>query len=216
MKKVYFIPGLGVDSSVFQRIELPSGFEKVMLEWQPLRDDDSLETYALRMARGVELNGNDVIIGLSFGGLIAREIALKKRFKKLVLISSFRSASDLRFLPRIGLKFRAYKVVPNWGYRRLKGIAQTYFGGKSREGKILLKRMLDKTDYRFTKWAFNQIKSYQYRDHGELAVHNILGDRDPLISRWSGGSDHVIEGGNHFIIFERAEEVNRILQQIMR
>ena len=75
--KAYFIPGLAADKRVFRHIQLPGNFTPVFLEWIAPIKDETLPQYAYRLAEQIEINEPFIIIGLSFGGMLAVEIAKK-------------------------------------------------------------------------------------------------------------------------------------------
>ncbi|RYD69520.1 MAG: hypothetical protein EOP53_27030, partial [Sphingobacteriales bacterium] len=63
--KVYFISGLAADCRVFKRIQLPAGFESVYLDWIPPLPNESLQSYAMRMAESIDTNEPFALVGLS-------------------------------------------------------------------------------------------------------------------------------------------------------
>ncbi len=72
---IYFIPGLGVDNRVFQKLELPSHLNVHYLEWiLPISLTESIKEYAKRLAQSIDVKTPYIIVGLSFGGIIAKEL----------------------------------------------------------------------------------------------------------------------------------------------
>lgn len=213
MPKAYFISGLGADCTVFTRLRLPQQYEPVYIEWKPLDKGETLSSYSEKMGAEVTISEGDVLIGLSFGGLLALEIARKKEAKLVILISSFRELSDLRPLPKMLIRLRAYQLIPPFAYRYLKTMAQVTLGGSSKKGKRLLKQMMDNTDLHFTKWALRQISQYSFNKPEGTQIINILGDKDPLVSPWKIDRDFLIGEGGHFMVFEKAAQLNEVLQK---
>ncbi len=66
--KVYFISGLAADKRVFKYISLPTGCEAVHLDWITPQKDDTLPSYALRLASAINRDEPFALVGLSFGG----------------------------------------------------------------------------------------------------------------------------------------------------
>ena len=54
--KVYFISGLAADSRVFKHIRLPEKYQPVYLDWIKANKNESLESYALRLAKKIDMN----------------------------------------------------------------------------------------------------------------------------------------------------------------
>lgn len=71
MQKIYLVSGLGADERVFVNIKIPHS-EIIHLRWEiPLRNE-SISNYAKRLINQIDLTHNVILIGVSFGGLIAQ------------------------------------------------------------------------------------------------------------------------------------------------
>lgn len=114
MSKILLLPGMTREYPVYSRLlpMLPSASVIDFIE--PLKSE-SLENYAARMAESVP---NDCFIGgVSFGGIVAHEIAKLVRPKGCILIASIRSPAELpgrfRMLrgARVGSYQRAFRLV---------------------------------------------------------------------------------------------------------
>src|ERR1044071_2262482 len=93
--KVYFISGLAADERVFRHINLPEQYEAVHLAWLAPLPHESLPHYARRFSGRINGDEKFCLIGLSFGGMIAVEIARILRPEKLILISSISCPAHL-------------------------------------------------------------------------------------------------------------------------
>ena len=110
--KTYFISGMAADSRIFCHIRLPQGYEAVHLEWIKPEKNESLASYALRLAQRIDTSEPFVLIGLSFGGMLASEIAKRYKPAMTVLISSIPISSHLPGYFKVAAKLRLHKVVP--------------------------------------------------------------------------------------------------------
>ena len=72
-KELYIFSGLGADERVFQRLDFP-GFSTTFIKWIVPQDKETIENYATRLLDQITTT-NPTLIGLSFGGLIAVEVA---------------------------------------------------------------------------------------------------------------------------------------------
>lgn len=86
--KAYFISGMGADKRVFTHIQLPEGFEAVFLDWLAPNREETLPSYAMRLADHIDTTEPFVLIGLSFGGMLATEIA--KQYPPAATVSYFK------------------------------------------------------------------------------------------------------------------------------
>ncbi len=80
MQNVYFISGLGADKRAFQFLNLRF-CNPVFVEWIKPEHEESISDYAARLKDQIR-DDHPVIVGLSFGGMIAVEYAKKFPVKK--------------------------------------------------------------------------------------------------------------------------------------
>ena len=81
---VYLLPGLANDHTVFSQLELQN-VNSIHIPWvEPLKKE-SIEAYALRLCAYIT-TPNPILIGLSFGGMVAIEIAKHIPTQKIILI----------------------------------------------------------------------------------------------------------------------------------
>ena len=85
------MPGLAAGPSIFENIKLPEEqFEMYFLEWFLPIENESIESYALRMTQKITHN-NPVLIGVSFGGVLVQEMAKIIKTDKVIIISSVKT-----------------------------------------------------------------------------------------------------------------------------
>ncbi|MCB0397263.1 MAG: hypothetical protein KDD36_11445 [Flavobacteriales bacterium] len=84
--KLYLISGLGADSRLYSRLQLP-GLDVQFIEWLVPSDDETMNHYARRMAECITADPGEFYLGgTSFGGMVATEIAKFHSPAKLMLI----------------------------------------------------------------------------------------------------------------------------------
>src|SRR5450755_2565194 len=86
---LYFISGLGADKRVFQKLILPDIFKIHHIELVTVSTDESIETYCRRLSRQIDQERPFILIGLSFGGIIAVQMSKFLSPVQTVIISSF-------------------------------------------------------------------------------------------------------------------------------
>src|SRR6201999_1941012 len=84
----YCISGLGADHRIFSRLNLP-GVSIHHLPWMMPEAGERIDQYASRMKMDID-HGSPVLIGVSFGGMMAIEIAKFIPAATVILISSIR------------------------------------------------------------------------------------------------------------------------------
>ena len=83
--KIVLISGLGANELAFSRIG-DLTYPKVFAKWLTSQEDETLENYCQRFIEAYKIKSGDILIGLSFGGLIAQKIA-ELNGNKLVTVS---------------------------------------------------------------------------------------------------------------------------------
>ncbi|MFN8336671.1 MAG: alpha/beta hydrolase [Cyclobacteriaceae bacterium] len=210
MKEVYLIPGLGADRRVFQYLNL-SEHSISHISWIEPLPNESIEQYAGRLTEQIK-SPDPILIGVSFGGMIAVEIAKQIKANKIILISSARTQHEIplhfKLLGRTGIQ----NILPASWWKRPNRLLYYFFGIQTVQERALLSEILRDTDLRFLKWALHQIVHWK----NELTPENgilIHGSADRLFP--NSQADITIPGGGHFMIVNRAAEISAQLKQIL-
>ena len=206
----YLIPGLGADERVFQFLQLPG--EVQVLQWLPPQTPaEPLPHYAARLAKAVPARQCCWLVGVSFGGVLAQEVARLRPLARVVLISSFTGPRELPWLGRLARATGFYRLLPLQllpKLPKLPALASWFFGVRSARDRQLLTQILRDTDPNFTRWAIARL--LQWPGQPSMPVTRIHGTHDRLLPHGAAHSQHVLPGG-HLIIISRAAEISRIL-----
>src|SRR6188474_3274769 len=93
MKEIYLLSGLGADKRVFDFVDF-SGFNVNHIDWIEPQDNESLERYASRLLEQIK-TPRPSLIGVSFGGMVAVEIAKLMETNKIIIVSSAKTKLDI-------------------------------------------------------------------------------------------------------------------------
>ena len=108
---LYLIGGLGADERVFKYLNI--NVKTQIINWILQEPNEELKSYAKRLTEQINKNEEFAILGVSFGGIIAIEMAKFIRPKKLILISSVESSNQLpKHLITMG-KTMVLEMLPN-------------------------------------------------------------------------------------------------------
>lgn len=209
MSKIYIFSGLGVDKRVFDRIDFGS-MDITFIDWIAPNYNESIQEYAGRISKKIT-SPNPVLIGLSFGGMIAVEISKLIPTEKIILIASAKTKFELPPLYRNIGKTKLHQIAPASLLKLHHPLADWFFGITSKEDKLLLKNILKDTEPHFLKWAIHQIVSWQNVDIPKNIIH-IHGDADRIIPVKNVRADYIVSGGGHFMTVNKAMEISQILQ----
>lgn len=211
--KVYFISGLGADKRAFYKIELPPGYEPVFLDWiMPLPNED-FASYATRFSKLINPNEDFILIGLSFGGMLASELAKLVNPKQLIIISSLSSYNELPWYFKLAGRVGLHKVVIPAIYKQAT-ILNRFMGTGDREMKAIVYSYVNNIDPEFIRWSLNVIVHWAHTERLQNLVH-IHGSNDHLLPCKYVKANYVVENGGHLMVMNKADDVNRILKEVL-
>ncbi|MEM6633243.1 MAG: alpha/beta hydrolase [Bacteroidota bacterium] len=204
---IYGIPGLGTDTRVFSRLQkiCPLG-----IEWLEPFPKEKLSDYAVRMAEYIT-QPNPTLIGVSFGGILAQEIAQLIPVRKIILISSIKAAEELpqrlqlmRTLPLYQLSRGSWRIrtLPYWG---------KLFGIHDPKELLLIQDMFRKHSDTYRMWAIKELVNWRPPSPTTSLIH-IHGTSDRVFPIQRIQDCIRIRNGDHFMVYRRAREVEEILE----
>ena len=208
--ELYLLSGLGADKRVFDFLDL-HGFKLIHIDWIKPLEDEKIESYAHRLLLQIKTS-RPTMIGVSFGGIIAIEIAKQIEINKLILISSVKTKADIPFRYRLAGNLWMNKLIPAPLYRKANFVVYWLFGIRKKTEKELLKTIMDDADNDFVDWATNEIVTWE----NEKQVPNVVtihGTADRIFPFKE--ADHKVEHGGHLMVVSKADEVSRILRSIL-
>lgn len=205
---IYIISGLGADKRMFQNFSF-EGFNVIHIDWISPLEKETLQNYALRISKSLT-DENAILIGLSFGGMLAVEISKIRKFKKNFLLSSAKTKFEIPFYYRVLGKLNLLKIIPISFFKSVNFLTYFVFGAKNIFEKILLKDIVKNTDESFLKWALHQIINWKNENYFKDIIH-IHGNRDLILPHYFVKYDYLIDGGTHFMTLNHSEKIKRII-----
>jgi pimeloyl-ACP methyl ester carboxylesterase len=206
---LYLFSGLGADKRIFQKLDL-SGYSVNYIEWKVPLDGETIEHYASRLLSQITAP-NPTLIGLSFGGIMAIEVAKLIETEKVILISSIKSGNEVPFYYRWMAQAGLHKHIPSKFFKSTNFITNWLFGTVTPFDQQLLKEIMGDTNPDFFRWALGQIVQWKNQTLLKNLVH-IHGTGDRILPIRFSGYDILVENGGHFMTLNRSDEINRILR----
>jgi pimeloyl-ACP methyl ester carboxylesterase len=211
--QLILLPGLGTDYRLLepQREAFPT---MIVPPWIPPRKNESLPSYAERMAATVSPPRDAPLIlgGVSFGGMLAYEMARHLKPKAVVLIASCRTPRSLR-----PFHLRARRLLPlipvqAWSVAKLlAGPVMRVMHRRSPARREILVAMFRESDSRFMHWVVQAILNWEPAPLVGVPVFQIHGARDVMIPARRVEADVLLSGGGHLINISHADEVNSFI-----
>ncbi|MEH0158728.1 alpha/beta hydrolase [Limibacter armeniacum] len=220
-KNIFFISGLGTDRRTYSRLKLDFEERIVYVDWLVPEKRDTMQSYAQRLVEKYGMRENAIIVGTSFGGMLASEISKIINNPLNILIASASHKNELMAWLPIVTKLRLNKVVPKGMFtrpgrftERLMGVPNNVKSGYLREGVEMFRQMIKDMHPDFIWWGIDSVVNWKH-DERLPNIIKIHGDRDKLIPIYNQPDDYLIKGGSHFLVWTRAKEVSEILNKVV-
>jgi pimeloyl-ACP methyl ester carboxylesterase len=212
MKTIYIFTGLGADERVFHKIKFEN-YHAVHIKWITPLQKESIEAYALRLTQQITTS-HPILVGLSFGGMMAVEVAKHIATEKIVLISSSKNKTEIPFYYKLAGKMQLHKIIRATFLVRANKITNKIFSVRSSEDKKIVSSMMAASDVVFLNWAIDKIVHLKNEVVHKNLTH-IHGSADRILPIRFVNADIVIKGGTHLMIMNKAAEVQeKILEAI--
>jgi hypothetical protein len=210
VRTIHCISGLGADHRVFQKLDIPGAILKPV-PWPYFDKHDEMACYAQKVAAIIPDGPDDVILGLSFGGMLASEIARVRQSQKTIIVSSVKSPDELPPVSKTVRFIVEHKLMPmSIATMPAKPILHR-FGAYTEEEMALVRSILSDTDPHFARCASKAIMEWQTRTPAPPDLVHIHGTADQMLKPDKLEPTHWVEGGQHMMIYSKAEEVSRLI-----
>jgi pimeloyl-ACP methyl ester carboxylesterase len=213
MGRIILIPGIGADKRVFKNIQLP-GHEVIGVDMPSPDKSDTLGKYAEKLIIQFSITKLDMVIGNSLGGMLAMEISKQVGLHKTILISSIKTDQEAPGYFTFFRKVPIYKVIPDFMFNSMGFTLKTIFGDMSPADLALFKSMLKNSSPKFMKWAMHAVLHWR-NDIVPDQVYHITGNKDLVFDHRRMTNVTIVNGGTHIMIFDRADEINQLLREII-
>ena len=212
MKEIYLFSGLGADYRAFEKLDF-SNFNTTHINWIVPDKAESIENYAYRISNQIK-SDNPILIGLSFGGIIAIEVSKHIKTEKIILLASAKTKLEIPFYYKLAGKLQLHKLIPARIFKSANFLSYWFFGINNKSEKLLLKNILEDTDASFLKWALNEIVNWKnIKVEGNL-IH-IHGSSDRILPIKYINVDFKVKNGGHFMTLNKDIELSNLIKNII-
>jgi pimeloyl-ACP methyl ester carboxylesterase len=202
---------MGADERLFE----PQRRAGLEFEVPPLivpRSGETLSDYAARMRDAIDLAGPCVIGGVSFGGMLACEMARVCTARCVILIASCRNRASLPS------HYRAVellsRIIPDPIIQRRAAVSGRLFATLeciTDAQRDLVVQMSRDVAVPQLRGIARMIVQWQAPACLPCPVHHIHGDADRIISIRRVQPEEIVPGGGHLINLTHADQVNRFI-----
>jgi pimeloyl-ACP methyl ester carboxylesterase len=214
MPRLYLVPGLGADERLFApQTQLP--LDVRVLPWLPPQRGEDLGAYAARMAGRIDRTQPFVLAGVSFGGVVAMEIAQAAPPRALVLISSCRTPAAIPAWYRGAWAMSSF-CPPSM----LKAImlhsplTLSAFEPLTDQNRRLFMDMLEQACPEVVAAGMAMLMRWR-GTNVHVPIHQVHGECDGVLPASMCRADCMIPGAGHLANLTHAPSVNAYLMSIM-
>ncbi len=209
---VYFISGLGANEKAFSFLDI-SFCNPVFVQWITPLPKETLPEYALRLKQQIK-DPKAFVVGLSFGGMLATEMAKQNPAQKTILISSNKTTKEFPKLLKLGKYIPVYKWISDKRMKKSSPFVALFLGATGKAEKLVQLQIVKDTNPQFTKWAIEAILHWKNMVTPNNIIH-IHGTADKLLPYSLVKANYTINGGTHLMIMDRAKEISDLLKEII-
>ena len=179
----------------------------------PAHEGERLKEYAKRMAKQIDQSKPFSLLGMSFGGMIAVEIAHELSPRQTVIISSAKNFNELpaqyRIQKSIPLRYLSPKMA-KYGAMVLQPIVEP---DRNREEETF-KSMLVDQDPVLLKRCIDMILTWD-RTEVQIPIIHIHGDKDNTLPIKNIDADYIVKGGSHMMTLTEPKKISEILKKVL-
>lgn len=210
---IYLLSGLGAGEEIFKYLKFP--YPTVFIPWIDHVKNESLNDYAMRMTKAIDTSKPFILIGVSFGGIVAQEIATKITPEKVIIISSLKTPQEIPWYVRYSAQLNLFRFLPNEAIRKGRKVAHFFFGAVKKGEKKFLDEIISVINVPYLKWSLQKIGNWEGASSKSPLIH-IHGTTDILFPKSNlSNVDYWIEGG-HFIVMQKARILSILFSRILK
>ena len=168
----------------------------------------------MRLTEQIDSSRPFWLLGHSFGGMLAMELAQQLRPERLILVSSVRSRRELPWYGRLAGRLKLHRLVPLAHPRFISPMSIFLNGIRTEEDLAIFKGFAVGRDLDLLRWSTDQALKWR----GVTAPDTLVcvhGTADRLLPARYVHPDFWIEGGTHFMIATRAEEISALIDTLI-
>jgi pimeloyl-ACP methyl ester carboxylesterase len=212
---LYLFPGQGSDRRIFKLLTFDPKHQIRVVEYGEPPKGSTMESFAKEQSKEIDASEKFILIGMSLGGMLCVELAEILNPEKTIIISSAKNRLELPLLYRFHRVIPLYKLVPGfflvWGAKILQPLVEP----DRNSHKETFKKMLANKKGSYMKRTIDLVINWKRTSNSKL-IYQVHGNRDRTIPiRNIKSPTYVVENGSHMMTLTRAQEIGRILKEII-
>ena len=211
METLYLIPGTGADHRFFSRLQLD--VKTQVIEWAEWGNAKTIREYAEVLSSQINKEESFGILGVSFGGMLAVEMSKFLNPEKLILVSSAKTHKELPAMVRFSRRVGVHYVISPWLIKIIPFAGKIF--GVSKKDKRFFDKMINETPAGHLKKTIRSILYWENTVFPAKTIH-IHGSQDKVIPIKNINIPSVVNGGGHFMVYNMANEVGKVINRSLK
>ena len=208
------MPGLAASSKVFENIKLDGKkYSLHRIDWIQPEKNESIKTYCVRLSKKIK-HKNPILLGVSFGGIIAQELDKIIKVKKLIIVSSVKSHKEYPILYKIARDYQLNNALPFGMFDNFIKFSLKLNINKLYKRIDLAERYLTERNEIYLEWAVWSLLNWKQEKYRPDLIH-IHGDKDKVFPIENISKCIKIKGGRHEMIILKAKWFNENLPSLI-
>src|SRR5690606_5010433 len=155
---------------LFENLVLPPEFTVRHVKWVDPLKHENLESYCNRLAAQIDTTAPFVLVGMSFGGMVAVEMNKFLKPQQTILISSIATRDGLSWFLKAVDKLYLHKLVPGFIFKNFYPAAHWFFNARTKAQKKLVKSFMEKASRKLLVWSVDQVVGWK----NEFVPENVF------------------------------------------
>jgi len=210
---VYLLPGQGGDERLFQNIHITGHEIKVIVLETPFKGE-SLPEYAKRLSTQIDTTCSFSLVGVSFGGMIAVEMAKFLEPKKVIIISSAKTKDELPWKYKVVKHLRLYKLFNGKLLKKMANIVRPIIEPDSKKNHDTFSAMIDDRDPAYLKRAVECVLLWENTEYREDIIH-LHGTNDHTIPIKNIINPVRIEDASHVMVMTEGDRIGALINEYL-
>jgi pimeloyl-ACP methyl ester carboxylesterase len=213
-RRLVLFTGMGADPRLLETVKV-EGAEVLAPRHLEPEPGERLESYAERAAERHRIAQDDVVGGTSFGGMIAAQIAKRRRVAGLVLLGSCVRPSKLP--ASYVWAEKAGKLIPDWAFaaRSWRPILRWRFAPLTPEAEACILAMAKDYPVKRLRDFGRMVVGWPGVQKLDCPLLSIHGDRDRIIPLRSAEPGLVLENAGHAFTLTHAAAMNAAVRSFL-
>lgn len=210
---MYLLPGQGGDERLFQNIAIEN-HEVRHIKLEVPEKNATLEEYAHALSTQIDTTQQFSLLGVSFGGMIAVEMAKFLKPETVIIISSAKSAEELPMRYQVARCLSLHKLMGGKFMKRSANLARILFEPDSKSEAKVFKAMIKDLDPTYLVRAIDCVFKWKNTGYPENIIH-IHGEKDHTIPIRNVVNPIVVKNGSHMMVLTEGEKISSIINEYL-